>query len=451
MASRSVKTPDLDGAAKTAKNSLKGEARFSVRLRLIVSLAVISVLVLVGGGWAGTAKLSGAIIAQGSVVVEGYAKKVQHLDGGIVAQINVSNGDVVEAGDILIRLDDTRLRAELGVVQSQLIELVGRMARLTAERDELTTIEFPSGFDAMGPDTSRVHSGETRLFDSNRVAKESTKNQLRLRIEQQEEEIRALVSQRDAKVDELELIRKELDQVRKLYSKKLISVTRLYALERDATRVNGEQGGLEAQIARSLGRISEIKLQILEVDQTMKRDAQREIRDIEGKIAELTERKFATADRLSRIELRAPVSGVVHQLAVHTVGGVVTPAEPVMLIVPGNNDLAIEARILPNDIDQIGSSQQVRVRLSAFNQRATSELQGRVINVSADVTEDARSGISYYTARIEIDEESLEEIVDWKLVPGMPVEVFITTGERTALSYLAKPIMDQLARAFRDD
>jgi membrane fusion protein, type I secretion system len=446
-----VKAPKLKDVAKTDTNHLKGEAAFSIRARLSIGLLVISFLVVVGGGWAGTAKLSGAIIAQGSVAVEKYVKKVQHLDGGIVGKINVKDGDVVKAGDILIRLDETRDRAEFGVVQSQIIELVGRQARLSAERDGLTSIEFSSGFDTMGPDTARVRDGEVRLFESRRKARESNKKQLRLRIGQHKEEIRALASQRDAKVDELELIRKELEQVRTLFTKNLIPVTRLYKLEREATRIDGERGGLTAQIARVSTQISEVALQILSVDQTMVRDTQREIREIEGKIAELTERKVVIVDRLSRVELRAPVSGVVHEMSVHTIGGVVTAAEPVMLIVPGGEDLTINARILPNDIDQVAISQEVRIRLSAFNQRATSELQGRVVQVAPDVTEDARSGQNYYLARIEIDETSLEEIVDWKLVPGMPVEIFITTGERTALSYLAKPITDQLERAFRDD
>jgi HlyD family secretion protein len=446
-----TEAPAPDGAAKSNKNQLNGEAAFSIRPRLILGLLIIGLLILGGGGWMATAKLSGAVIAPGSIVVERHVKKVQHLDGGIVAKINVIDGDVVKAGDILIQLDDTSVRAEFGVVQSQLIELTGRLARLSAERDELDIIEFPPGLEAMGPDAQRVRSGEVRLFNSNREATKSKKNQLRLRIGQVKQEIRALKSQRNAKAKERKLIKKELAQVQMLWRKRLTSVARLYELERQVTQITGDHGGLEAQIARALGQISEIKIEILVVDQTMKRDAQREIREIEAKIAELTQRKVAIVDRLSRVELRAPVSGVVHELAIHTVGGVVTPATDVMLIVPRNEDLTIEARVLPNDIDQIGPRQPVRIRLSAFNQRATSELQGRVVQVSADVTEDVRSGQNYYLARIEIDKASLEEIVDWKLVPGMPVEVFITTGERTALSYLGKPITDQLARSFRDD
>lgn len=447
----SVKTPEMNDVPKTVGNPLKVKEPFPVRLRLVTGLLVISVLVLAAGGWAATAQLSGAIIAQGSLVVERYVKKVQHLDGGIVAEINVVNGDVVKAGDVLIKLDDTRDRAEFGVIQSQIIDLSGRVARLSAERDGLTVIDFSPEFDAMGPGTIRVRNGETRLFNSNREANKSVKDQLRIRIGQHQEEIRALASQSNAKKSELILIRKELAQVSKLFSKKLVPVTRIYTLEREATRIDGEYGGLEAKIAGVLGKISEIKIQILAVDQTMKRDAQREIREIEAKIAELAERKVAVVYRLSRVEMRAPVDGVVHELAVHTVGGVITPAESVMLIVPANEELTIEARIMPNDIDQVGADQEVRVRLSAFNQRATTELKGRVINVAADVTQEPRSGQSYYLARIEIDKESLEQIVDWKLVPGMPVEVFITTGERTVLAYLAKPITDQLERSFRDD
>lgn len=428
----------------------KGEAVFSVRSRLIFALLVVSVLILAGGGWVGTARISGAIIASGEVVVEKHVKKVQHLNGGIVAKINVVDGSVVQAGDILLRLDDTTDRAELGVVQSQIIDLVGRKARLFAQRDGLPAIEFPLDFDAMGPGAVRVRHGEVRLFERNREAIESTKEQLRLRIKQQQEEIRALASQRDANQDELVVIRQDLGTVQGLFDKGLVQVSRLYTLEREAIRIEGQNGSIKAQSARARSQTSEIKLQIIAVDQRTKREAQREIREIEGKIAELIERKIAISDRLSRVELRAPVTGVVHEMAVHTVGGVVIAAEPVMLIVPGNDKLTIEARVLPNDIDQVALSQVVRVRLSAFNQRNTSELQGTVVQVAADVTEDDRSGQHYYLVRVEINKESLEEIVDWKLVPGMPVEVFMTTDDRTVLSYLSKPITDQFVRSFRD-
>lgn len=451
MADNSVAPSPPEGTPQKPNSPAQNEAVFSVRGRLVVALLVVVLLIAGGGGWMATAKLSGAVIAPGSIVVERHVKKVQHLDGGIVAEIRVNDGEVVEAGDILIKLDDTPYRAEMGVVQSQIIELTGRLARLTAERDEQSAIEFPVDFDAMGSDTLRVRNGEIRLFNSNQEALKTTKDQLRLRIGQAEEEIRALTSQRDAKANELRLIRRELGQVRTLWQQKLTSVARLYELEREVTQVAGDHGGLEAQIARALGQINEINIEILAVDQAMRRDAQREIRDIEAKVAELSQRKIAIVDRLSRVEIRAPVSGVVHELAVHTVGGVVTPANDVMLIVPRNDDLTIEARILPHDIDQIGPAQPVRIRLSAFNQRATSELQGQVVQVAADVTEDNRTGQAFYMTRIEIDPASMETISDWKLVPGMPVEVFITTGERTALSYLGKPITDQLARSFRDD
>jgi len=442
----------VDNPTKTKPQSAtQPEADFSIRSRLIAGVLVVGTLLLAGGGWAGTARVSGAVIAQGTVVVERNVKKVQHLIGGIVAEINVVNGAHVQAGDILIKLEDTRDRAELGVVQSQLIELLGRKARLLAERDGLTEIDFSPEFDDMGPGTIRVRNGEVRLFGRNREARESEKDQLHFRIEQQNEEIRALASQRDANKKELQVIEQELGMVRELITKQLLPVTRLYALEREAIRIDGENRGLEAQSARALSQIGEINLEILAVDKTTQRDAQREIRDIEGKVAELTERKVAVVDRLSRVELRAPVSGIVHELAVHTVGGVVTAAEPVMLIVPENDDLTIEIRILPNDIDQVAVNQQARVRLSAFNQRATSELQGKVIQVAADVTEDTRSGQNYYMARVEIEKQALEELDGWKLLPGMPVEVFMTTNDRTVLSYLAKPVTDQITRSFRDE
>ena len=426
------------------------KALFPVWSRLAAGFAVIFALIAGGGGWIAHARLSGAVIASGSLVVERHVKKVQHLAGGIVSEINVTDGREVKAGDVLLKLDSTATRAELGIITSQLTELSGRKARLSAERDGLVSVEFPADFAAQGQDAKRVRAGEVRLFESGRLARETMKQQLGKRVEQTTNEIRALASQRDAKFEELRFINLELTEIRILIKKKLVTITKLYALEREATRLSGELGGLEAQIARAKGQISEIELQILSVDQNIRRDAQREIRDIEAKTADFRERMIAVSDRLKRIDIVAPVSGVIHELAVHTVGGVVTPAEPIMLIVPKNEKLTIEARVSPSDIDQIGLNQPARVRFSAFNQRDTTELEGRVVQVAADVTEDSRTGLKFYLARVELTNAANQKISDLKLVPGMPVEVFITTGERTALSYLAKPVTDQLERAFRD-
>ncbi len=402
------------------------------------------------GGWAAMASISGAVIASGSFVVERNVKKVQHNYGGIVARINVKNGDRVESGEVVLTLDPTQISAELGIVQSQLIELTARAARLAAERDGRQSVTMPEALRQRGEAARGAIEGEERVFAENLRTRESQKQQLRLRIEQLDEEITGLEAQREAKGGERALINKELEQIRQLHEKRLTPVSRVYAMEREEKRLGGEHGGLTAQIARAKGQISEINVQILAVDENARATAQRDLRATEAKLAELAEREVAALDKMSRVELRAPQTGIVHELAAHTVGGVITAAEPVMVIVPEGDNLTIEARIMPIDIDQVAVGQEAKLRLSAFNQHKTPEVMGLVTAVSADVTLDPKTGQSYYVARLQMDEAGRKVIGDLKLLPGMPVEVFIATGDRTALSYLAKPFTDQMHRAFRE-
>lgn len=425
--------------------------RFAIGPRIAMATALVALMVIGGGTWAATASLSGAIIAQGSVVVERHAKKVQHRDGGIVAAINVRNGQRVAAGDTLIRLDDTQTSAELAIVRSQLMELKGRKVRLLAERDGRETITFTPDFAALGADAVNVEAGETRLFNENVTTRKSQKEQLQSRIGQLGQETAGLERQRDAKASELKLIRKELEQVRQLQKQALTPISRVYAMEREATRLDGEHGALLSQIARVGGQVSELNLQILSVDQTARAEAQRELRSIEARLAELAEREGAAEDRLTRMELKSPQTGIVHELAVNTIGGVITAAEPVLLIVPDSEALTVDARMSPLDIDQLAIGQAARLRFSAFNSRATEEYAGRIVHIAADTTTDGKSGQIYYSTRIEIDAETRAKLGELKLIPGMPVEVFVATADRTALAYLAKPFLDQLARAFREE
>lgn len=423
---------------------------FAIRNHVIAASVAISMLAFAVGGWASTANLSGAVIAPGTFVVEKNVKKVQHSYGGIVSEINVKNGDRVQHGQVLVRLDATQIRAELGVITSQLIELTARTSRLVAERDGLAEVVFSPAFVARSADAQVAANGEARLFSENRKMKDSQKHQLGLRVEQLNEEITGLTAQRDAKQGELALIQKELGQMRILKEKNLMPMTRVYAMEREAKRLSGEHGGLVAQIARAHGQISEINVQILAVDESMRAQAQRELRTIEAKLSELGEREIATVDKLNRIDIRSPQDGIVHELAIHTVGGITTAAEQLMLIVPEHDNLTIQARVSPNDIDQVVVGGPARLLLTAFNKQTTPELHGRVVNVSADVTIDPKTGQSHYVARLEMDEKSQRQVGALTLIPGMPVEVFISTGERTALSYLAKPFTDQMNRAFRE-
>lgn len=423
---------------------------FSIMRYVVFATAVMVFLVGGLGTWAATANLSGAVIAPGTFVVERNVKKVQHSYGGIIAEIGVKNGDRVQANQVLLRLDATQINAEIGIIRSQLTELAARSARLQAERDSRGEMVLPASLSMDSDDARIAAEGELRLFAENRKTRETQKEQLTLRVEQLKQEIVGLTAQRDAKMAELQIIQRELEQVRALHKKSLTPVSRVYAMEREETRLNGEHGGLLAQIARAHGQISEINVQILGVDENARVAAQRDLRNAEARLAELAEREVAAKDKVNRIDIRAPQSGVVHELAVHTVGGVVTGAEQLMLIVPEEDSLTIQTRVAPTDIDQVTIGRQATLKLSAFSQKETPELKGHVVQVSADVTTDAKTGQSYYVARVEMDEKSRKTVGDLKLIPGMPVEVFMATGERTALSYLAKPFTDQVDRAFRE-
>lgn len=442
-------TNQTDQQGRPAQKKPGDKAAFSIKGHVIFASFVVSMLAFGVGGWAATASLSGAVIAPGTFVVERNVKKVQHSYGGIVSEITVKNGDHVKSGDVLVRLDATQIKAELGVITSQLTELEARSVRLAAERDNLATMPDRSGKNER-PDFRTALEGEIRLFEDNKRSKESQKSQLHLRIEQLKEEITGLTAQRDAKAGELRLIRQELEQVTGLHKKGLTPVSRVYAMEREEKRLSGEHGGLVAQIARANGQISEIHVQIIMIDENARVQAQRELRSIEAKLSELVEREVAANDKLNRVEIRAPQTGIVHELSAHTIGGVITAAEQIMLIVPEEDDLTIQAHIAPTDVDQVIVGRPAKLRLSAFNQKTTPELDGHIVHVSADVTVDPKTGHNYYIARLAMDEKSRHKIGDLKLLPGMPVEVFMSTGERTALSYLAKPFTDQINRAFRE-
>ena len=431
-----------------------GFAHRSIRRHMVVGLAVVVLLAGGIGGWASTAELSGAVIAPGTLVVDSSVKKVQHPTGGVVGELRVREGDKVSAGDIVVRLDDTVTRANLAIVTKSLDEMEARRARNEAERDGADTIPFPPELVARrGVDLSvdRLIIGEQRLFELRRSARAGQKSQLRERVSQLGEQIDGLTKQVAAKGREIELITQELEGVRELWRKNLVQISRVTALERDAARIEGERGQLMAATAEAKGKIVETELQVLQVDQDLRTEVGKELAEIRGKTSEYVERKIAAEDQLKRIDIRAPQDGVVHQLTVHTIGGVVSPqGEPIMLIVPESDALRVEAKIQPQDIDQIHLGQPAILRFSAFNQRTTPELTGNVSLVSADISTDAKSGTNYYTIRIGVPDEELSRLGGLRLVPGMPVEAFVQTSPRTVLSYLVRPLHDQITRAFRE-
>lgn len=427
--------------------------RRAIRRYLLGGVAACTLLVCGVGTLAATTRLSGAIISTGTLVVESNVKKVQHPTGGVVGEIRVREGSVVRAGDVVMRLDDTVTRANLAIVAKGIDELEARLARLEAERDGRVGVTFPEDMVTRKDEASvaRTIAGEQSLFNYRRASREGQKAQLNKRITQLVEEISGLTQQRDAKREEIKLIAVELDSVRKLWKQKFVSIERLTALERDAVRIEGEHGQLTAAIAQAKGRSSEIELQIIQIDQDLRSEVAAELREVQGQSAELVERKVAAEDSLKRIDIRSPQDGIVHQLAVHTVGGVVSPAEPVMLIVPVADRLTVEAQIAPQDIDQLEAGQDAVVRLSAFNQQTTPELTGHLSEISADLTLDQRTGAEFYTARVGLSAAEIARLEGLTLAPGMPAEVFFPTGDRTILSYLVKPLSDQVRRAFREN
>jgi HlyD family secretion protein len=428
------------------------DTKQAIRRHLWAGLIILVVLCGGVGGWAATTEISGAVIAPGSLVVDSNVKKVQHPTGGVVGEIRVRDGDRVSMGDIVVRLDETVTRANLSIVLKGLNELIARKARLEAERDGLDGIAFPKEFVERidEPEVAAIIAGERKLFDLRQSARIGQKAQLRERIAQLVEEIGGVAAQIKAKSQEIVLIQRELAGARDLWEKNLMPITKLTQLEREATRLEGERAQLVATTAQSKGKMSELELQIIQVDRDLASEVGKELREVDAKIGEFIERKVAAEDQLKRIDIRAPQDGIVHQSTVHTVGGVINAGEQLMLIVPSSDNLIVEAKFAPQDIDQVKVGQHAVLRFTTFNQRTTPELNGVVTRVSADTTIDQRTSAPYYTLRISLTREEIARLGNVKLVPGMPVESFIQTGDRRVISYLTKPLMDQIMRAFRE-
>ncbi len=432
------------GLAMRVRRSFERELRTGLRVLLIGGA--------LAGGWATLVPLSGAVVVAGALIAETNVKKVQHPTGGIVAQILVRDGMRVEEGDPLVRLDATQARTNLQVLTKQLDQVRVRIARLVAERDGTEEPHFPGDLAARGGDAGigQLLASERSLFKARASSRRSQRELLRSHIGQLGEEIAGLEAQIKSKAAQLDLIAGELTGVQSLYDKQLVPLTRLTTLQREAARLDGERGQLVSSIAEAHGKISEAELQIVRIDQDFRTEVMKDLRESQDKEAELAERSIAARDQLNRIDIRAPTSGLVHQLSVHTVGGVIGPAEVLMEIVPDSDDLQIEARLPPNDIDHVRRGQKGLVRFSAFNQRTTPQLDGVVSFVSADASHDKQTSAAYYTVRVTLPANERRRLGSLQLVSGMPTEVFLQTGNRTMMSYLLKPIADQLQRTFNE-
>jgi HlyD family secretion protein len=423
-------------------------------LRRVVSAGYLSMLLVVGigGFWSVFTKLNGAVIAPATIMAESYSKKIQHKDGGIVKEILVRDGDRVETGQPLVILDNTEVRSELSIMTALLDEAMAKRARLEAQRDNLDTIVYPPEVAQRKnePALADIISGQDKLFAARKQASAGKKEQLIQQVDQLTEQIGGLDSQRASKEKQLSFIDSEVTDLRALAKKGLVPVSRITSMDRESARLDGERGELRASRASAEAKIAEVRLQILQVDEEGLAQTLSDLRDVEGKIAELRERRVSSAARLERMIIKAPITGTVYQLSVHTVGGVINPGEAIMAVVPEADDLVLLAQVRPQDIDQVQAGQMARVRFPAFNARTTPELSAEVSQVSADVTRADQNTQPFYTIRLTLTATEVARLGGNKLKPGMPAEAFIQTVAQSPMSYFLRPLTDQFAHALRE-
>jgi len=424
----------------------------ALRRAFVAGLGAVAVFAGTMGLWAAVSPFAGAVVASGQFVVDSNVKKVQHQIGGVVAALPVREGQRVNAGDLVLQLDETLTKANLQIVLKQLDEIMARQSRLDAERSGAPGLTLPPALaERMSlPDVAKSVADESQLLQTRRSQREGQKQQLGKRMEQLREEIAGIEAQLVSRDQQVKLIAQELDGVRDLYKRNLVPITRLMPLERESANMLGQKGQLIASKAQSEGRIAEIRLQLLQLDIDMQTETGKELRELQAKAVELFERRIAAEDQLKRVDLRAPIDGYVHQLAVHNVGGVISAAEPAMLIVPLNEELLAEARVQPSDIDQIHLGQKAVVKVHAGNQRTTPELVGAVSRIAPDVIREQQTGLVYYLVRISLPASEIEKLSGFKLMSGMQTEAYIQTAERSPFEYMMKPLTDQFARAFRE-
>jgi HlyD family secretion protein len=443
---------DMDTIGEALPDLPASPAMVSVKRNLTYGMAAVILLVGGVGGWAATAHLDGAVIAAGNLVVESSSKKVQHPNGGIVGEIHAKDGMKVNAGDLLVKLDETVIRANLQIVSNNLDVFEAQRARLVAERDGAKEITVPDIFKYRlhDPMVQALLRGEQNLFEARAASLKGQQVQLDERAKQLRDEIVGLENQRSAKEAETVIIKDELKGVTELWKKNLVQINRLTSLQREATRIEGDRGQLTAAIATTRGKIAEIEIQKLQLIQNFLTDLLKDLKEAEARINELVERKIAAEDQMRRIDIRAPVTGIVHQLTVHTIGGVIAAGDPIMLVVPQSDVLEVEARVAPQDIDLLHMDQKAIVRFQTFNQRTTPEINGTVTRVGADLTREPQTGQAYYLVRVAVAADEVRRLGNVRLVPGMPVETHIATGSRIAISYFVKPLTDQFSKAFKE-
>ena len=429
--------------------------KFPMSRPMMIGLLALGILVGGFGGWATLTEISGAIVASGQIEVDQNRQVVQHPDGGVVKDIYVEEGDAVSVGDVLISLDPSIEESELSIIQGQVFELMARRGRLTAERDGIGAITFdPRLIERAKTDAgiAELMQGQENLFQARVASNAKQIEQLTKRKSQIANQIDGIVAQRAAVATQLDLIEQELADQQKLLDRGLAQASRVLALQRSQAELSGDVGDLIAKQAESEGRITELDIQIEGLETTRREDAISRLRDQQYRILELEERAGALTEKLMRMDIRAPVSGIVYGLSVFTPRSVIRPADPVMFLIPQDRPLVITVQVPPIDIDQVYVGQNAVLRFSALDQRTTPELFGKVTKVSPDAFQDDASRMSYYRAEILLNEGETDRLpANVTLIPGMPVEAFIRTQDRTPLAYLIKPLADYFAKAFREN
>lgn len=418
-------------------------------------LGLFGLALLFGGFglWSTQARISGAVVAPGQVEVEQSRQIVQHPDGGVVNDILVREGRSVEAGQPLIRLDGALMRTELAIVEGQYFEILARRGRLEAERADLDRIAFPEELAELAthdPDLKGLIAGQNSLFAARHETLEKSLEQLAKQSEQVGAQINGIKAQTNALNRQSELIQEELNNQKTLLKKGLAQAPRVLALEREAANIDGRIGEMKAQRAQAETRRSEISVARFQLRAERRENAETELRDLGYRELELAERRRSLREQLSRLEIRAPVSGIIHELRVTTPRAVIRPADPIMYIIPQDRPLVIGARVAPINIDEVHGGQPVNLRFASFSSRTTPEISGVLERISADALIDEATRSPYYRGEVTIPPNQLDRLKDLALVPGMPVEVYIQTGERSPLTYLLKPLADYFNRAFRE-
>ncbi|MEP1207661.1 MAG: HlyD family type I secretion periplasmic adaptor subunit [Rhizobiaceae bacterium] len=403
--------------------------------------------------WAAYLDISGAVVAQGTIVVESHVKKVNHKEGGIVDEIYVRDGDSVTKGDLLVRLVDSEASANIAIVNNQLLNLWAQRARLISDRNGDEIASFPDELQQslIAADGQKIITVQQQLFDANRAGLASRNLQLEEQIKQLESQVVGIKLQITAKSEEIAFVELELPGLERLLEQQLIAAGKVLAARRERSRLKGEHGALVSQAAGAGMAISEKRVQILQLYEDRRAVILSQLEETEKEIARLLEQRAALSDRLARMEIRSPRSGLVHQLNVHTRGAVVTPAEPILHIVPNKDQLIVESQIAPTDIDQVHLKQSATIRFPGLNQRKTPELTASITAISAGTLQDQLTGLHHFTVRLNLDKEQVKRLDKIQLLPGMPVETLIKTGDRSILSYVIKPLTDHLSRALNEE